>query len=195
MVDPDDEPRQSGTPAARATPVGCSSGGSTPSSARRRAGERVDPDNVPVWVPYVRGERVPHHDPTRRASLHGLNLTHGPAAVQRAAYEAAGFVVRHLMDLSSAPAHRVIATGGGTRVDGWMQALADCTGLPVHVAAVPEGAALGAAWLARMGAGLEESLDGAAAWASTGRIVEPDPRWTAEASGRYEVFRRLVDTG
>jgi xylulokinase len=162
---------------------------------KARAGERVDPDNVPVWVPYVRGERVPHHDPTRRASLHGLNLTHGPAAVQRAAYEAAGFVVRHLMDLSSAPAHRVIATGGGTRVDGWMQALADCTGLPVHVAAVPEGAALGAAWLARMGAGLEETLDGAAAWASTGRIVEPDPRWAPEASGRYEVFRRLVDTG
>ena len=158
-----------------------------------RSGERVDPDNVPVWVPYVRGERVPYHDPARRASLHGLNLTHGPAAVQRAAYEAAGFVVRHLMDLAASPAVRVVATGGGTRVDGWMQAMADCTGLPVHVAAVPEGAAQGAAWLARMAAGLEESLEGAAAWAATGRIVEPDRRWVAEASARYEIFRRLVD--
>ena len=160
---------------------------------RPRAGERVEPDNVPVWVPYVRGERVPFHDPALRASLHQLNLTHGPAAVQRAAYEAAGFVVRHLMDLAASPAVRVFATGGGTRVDGWMQAMADCTGLPVHVAAVPEGAAQGAAWLARMAAGLAEGLDGAAAWASTGRIVEPDPRWVAGAGARYETFRALVD--
>jgi len=160
---------------------------------RPRAGERVEPDNVPVWVPYVRGERVPFHDPALRASLHQLNLTHGPAAVQRAAYEAAGFVVRHLMDLAASPAVRVFATGGGTRVDGWMQAMADCTGLPVHVAAVPEGAAQGAAWLARMAAGLAEGLDGAAAWASTGRIVEPDPRWVAGAASRYETFRALVD--
>ena len=156
-------------------------------------GQRVDPDNVPIFVPYLRGERVPHHDPARRASLHGLNLTHGPAAVQRAAYEAAGFVVRHILDLAAAPARRIVATGGGTRVDGWMQAMADCTGLPVHVAAVAEGAALGAAWLARMSVGLEESLDGVAAWASTGRIVEPDRAWVDETAGRYERFRALVD--
>jgi xylulokinase len=162
---------------------------------RGRPDERVDPANVPIWIPYVRGERVPHHDPHRRASLHGLNLTHGPAAVQRAAYEAAGFVVRHIVDLAAAPARRLVATGGGTRVDGWMQAMADCTGLPVHVAAVPEGAALGAAWLARMAAGLEESLDGVGAWAATGRIVEPDPRWVEDVAARYQQFRNLVDAG
>jgi xylulokinase len=158
-----------------------------------RAGDTVDPGDVPVWVPYIRGERVPHHDPHRRASVHDLNLTHGPSAVRRAAFEAAGFVVRHIVDLAGAPAKRVVALGGGTRVDGWMQALADCTGLPVHVAAAPEGAALGAAWLARMAVGLEAGLDGAVAWASTARIVEPDPRWAGPASERYARFRALVD--
>jgi xylulokinase len=158
-----------------------------------RAGDVAEPANVPVWVPYVRGERVPHHDPHRRASLHDLNLTHGPAAVRRAAYEAAGFVVRHLLDLAAAPATRIVALGGGTRVDGWMQALADCTGLPVHVAAAPEGAALGAAWLARMAVGLEEGMDGAVAWAATARIVEPDAQWVGPAGERYARFRQLVD--
>jgi len=157
-----------------------------------RASDTVDPSNVPVWVPYIRGERVPHHDPYRRASLHDLNLTHGPAAVQRAAYEAAGFVVRHVIDLAAAPATRVVALGGGTRVDGWMQALADCTGLPVHVAAAPEGAALGAAWLARMAVGLEEGLEGAARWAATARIVEPRPEWAAPVADRYASFREVV---
>jgi len=159
---------------------------------RPRAGEVLDPSNVPVWVPYLRGERVPHHDPARRASLHGLNLTHGPAAVERAAHEAAGFVVRHLLDLAGASPRRVVATGGGTRVGPWMQALADCTALPVHVAAVPEGAALGAAWLARMAVGLEDGLDGLARWAATGRVVEPDPRWIEPVAERYARFRELV---
>ena len=53
---------------------------------------------------------------------------------------------------------RIVATGGGTRVDEWVQALADCTGLPVQCTAVPEGAALGSAFLARMAAGLEAGL-------------------------------------
>jgi len=158
-----------------------------------RSDDRVDPHDLPVWLPYVRGERTPLHNPSLRASVHGLNLTHGPAALQRASWEAAGFVVRHHLDLAGVPAHRVVATGGGTRVAGWMQALADCTGLPVHVAEVPEGAALGAAYLARMALGLETSFDGAAGWARTGRIVDPDPAWVDPVSERYAVFRQLSD--
>ena len=52
--------------------------------------------------------------------------------------------------------------------------LADCTGLPVDVAANPEGAALGAAFMARCVAGLEKSTRDAARWAVTARTVEPD---------------------
>ena len=78
-----------------------------------------------------------------------------------------------MIDASPVPARRIVATGGGTRVDGWMQALADCTGLPVHVCAVPEGGALGAAFLARLAAGLETSMTDAARWARTARVVDP----------------------
>lgn len=151
----------------------------------------VGPANVPVWVPYLRGERTPYHDPGRRAALHDLDLTHGPAAVQRAAWEATGFVVRHHLDLVGIRGRRVVATGGGTRVDGWMQALADVTGLPVHVAAGPEGAARGAAFLARVAAGLEPDLRGSQRWAATGRVVDPDPVWAAHAAARYGRFRDL----
>ena len=90
----------------------------------------VEPGRVPVWSPYVRGERTPYHDPDRRAVLDGLDLTHGGASVRRAGYEASGFVVRQLIELSGAPAARIVATGGGTRVQPWMQAMADATGLP-----------------------------------------------------------------
>jgi xylulokinase len=156
-----------------------------------RSDEQLDPTNVPVWTPYPRGERTPYHDPTRRAALHDLDLTHGPAAVQRGAWEATGFVVRHHIDIAGARARRIVATGGGTRVGGWMSALADATGLPVHVAAEPEGAALGAAYLARVAAGLEADVTDSSRWARTGRVVEPDHRWAAGADSRYRRFLEL----
>jgi len=157
--------------------------------------EEVDPRRVPVFAPYLRGERTPMHDPDRRAVLDGLDLTHGPSSVRRAAYEAAGFVVRHHLDLSGVDAKRIVATGGGTRVEGWMRALADCTGLPVHAALVPEGAALGAAFLARQAIGLETSMNDAARWARTREIFDPDPAWAQPTAERYARFRQLADSG
>ncbi len=160
------------------------------------ATESLDPARVPVWEPYVRGERTPWHDPARRAVLHDLDLTHGPAAIARAAYEASGFVVRHHVDLAIEGAgcvpRRIVATGGGVRVRPWVAAIADATGLPVDVVAVPEGAALGAAYLARVTAGLEPDASGASRWARTSHRVEPDPAWVAPTAARYARFRALI---
>jgi xylulokinase len=153
----------------------------------------VDPGRVPVWSPYIRGERAPLHDSDRRAAVDGLDLTHDAAALRRAAFEASGFVVRRLIELSGAPATRIVATGGGTRVEPWMRAIADATGLPVTVSRVPEGAALGAAFIARLAAGLESSITDAARWASTDRVVDPDPAWVAPMQERYARFLELGD--
>jgi xylulokinase len=151
----------------------------------------IRPERVPVWSPYIRGERTPYYDPGRRAVLDGLNLTHDGAAVRRAAYEASGFVIRQLIELSGAPTSRIVATGGGTRVAPWMQAIADATGLPVTVSGVPEGAALGAAFLGRIALGLETSINDAARWASTERVVDPDPEWMGPMQDRYVRFLEL----
>ena len=157
----------------------------------------VDPGAVPVWAPYPRGERVPLNDHTRRASLHRLDLTHDAAAVVRATDEASAFVVKRAIDAAVAHAgvrpQRVVASGGGTRVDAWVQAIADVTGLPVDCVAVPEGGALGSAWLARIAAGLEAptAMTEGRRWAKVGRRVDPRPAWTAAAEGRFEEFLAL----
>jgi xylulokinase len=72
-----------------------------------------------------------------------------------------------------------------------MAAVADATGLPVDAVEVPEGAARGAAYFARMAAGLESSLDDSARWAATGRCIEPDPAWTGATEARYRRFCQL----
>ncbi len=169
---------------ARATQAGAGDAGGEPP----RTG---DPGRVPVWTPYLRGERAPFHDTTLRAGLHDLDMTHDAAAVERAAFEASGFVIRHMLDRAGITARRVVASGGGTNVVPWMQGVADACGLPVDTVGVPEGSALGAAYIARWTAGLESSLDGAQRWARVGRRVEPDQRWADAATQRYARFLAL----
>lgn len=164
---------------------------------RRMTGDAApttDPHRVPVWTPYPRGERVPLHDPARRAGLHDLDLTHDAGSVMRAAYEAGAFVIRHQLDLAGLEPDRIVATGGGTRAPGWVQAIADATRLPVDVVAVPEGAALGTAFLARVVAGLEENANDARRWARTTHRVEPARAWVEPVAERYQRFRHLTAT-
>lgn len=150
-----------------------------------------DPKRVPVWLPYLRGERAPYHDPDLRSSLHDLDITHDATALERAAYEASGFVVRAMLERAGVKAKRIVASGGGSRVTPWMQGMADASGLPVDVVAVHEGAALGAAFVARMAAGLETSLNDAARWAGVGWRIEPDASWQEAATARFARFRAL----
>jgi xylulokinase len=106
--------------------------------------------------------------------------------------------VRRTLDAPSEHAgvvpRRLVATGGGVRVDGWVQAVADATDVPVDCVAVPEGGALGSAWLARMAAGLEEptAMTDARRWARVGRTVEPDPAWRPAVEDRYQRFLEIA---
>jgi len=164
-----------------------------PGPDRERLDPRLgSPSRVPVWLPYVRGERTPFNDHTLRSSLHGLDIATDGAALERAAFEASAFVIRRIIDQSGVPARRIVASGGGTRVTAWMSAVADATGLPVEIVSVPEGGARGAAFMARVAAGLEKSLNDSVRWASPGRRIEPDPLWTGPTEERY---RRFCDLG
>jgi xylulokinase len=57
---------------------------------------------------------------------------------------------------------------------------------------VPEGAALGAAFMARCTAGLETNATDASRWARTARTIEPDAAWVEAAQPRYARFRQLT---
>ena len=151
------------------------------------------PDDVPVWWPWARGERVPWHDASLRVGLAGGSLSHGPAHLRRAALEATGFVVRHIVHLAAScgtSPRRYIVSGGGVARPAWLQALAEVLGAPVLPMTLPEGAALGAAFLARMAVGLETSLSDASRWARWAPAVEPRAEWVQAASERYNLWEQ-----
>ena len=66
--------------------------GPPPAPRRVRPGpdrERLDPrlgnpDRVPVWLPYIRGERTPLNDHTLRSNLYGLDIGSDAEALERA---------------------------------------------------------------------------------------------------------------
>jgi xylulokinase len=153
----------------------------------------LDPANVPMWVPYIRGERTPWNDPQRRAGLADVHQGHDTAALRRGAFEASAFVARHLLELMDVSPRRVVAVGGGTQVDGWMQALADAVSAPVDATTDPETGAIGAAFCARITAGLDGDLRDGVRWARPTRRFDPRPDWTDAVQRRYTRFRDLVD--
>ena len=163
-----------------------------PGPGREKLDVRLgSPSRVPIWLPYVRGERTPFDDHTLRSNLYGLDIASGPEALERAAFEASGFVIRRIIDRAGITPRRIVASGGGSRVTAWMAAVADATDLPVDALTVPDGAARGAAFFARMAAGLESTLNDSSRWASVGRRIEPDPVWAAATRSRYERFCAL----
>ncbi len=118
------------------------------------------------FLPYLTGERCPHADPAARGCFIGLTPRHGQAHLIRAVLEGITFGMREQVAILRSlgiPIEQVRASGGGARSDFWRRLQADMYQAPVVTIHVSEGAALGAAILAGVGAGLWSSVPEATA--------------------------------
>jgi glycerol kinase len=111
-----------------------------------------------VFVPAFTGLGAPHWDPHARGAI--LGLTRGTTAghIARAALESIAFQVADLVDAMRAdapvPGNELRVDGGAAANGLLLQLQADLLGMPVVRPAVTETTALGAAYLAGLGAGL-----------------------------------------
>ena len=126
----------------------------------------------------------------------------GRGACVRAIEEAAAYVARGHRDiiagLTGLHFGEMVFTGGAGRGRLWPQIMADVLGVPVHIPAVTESSALGAAICAGTAAGVYSGLleprPGLRRRAAT---FEPDPAAVAAYDERYatwrEVYRRMLE--
>ena len=128
-----------------------------------------------LFLPYLGGERTPINDAHARGAFLGLEHATDRAAGTRAVLEGVTFALRDCRDALAATGTAVpalIAVGGGSRSDYWLQAIATALGCPVQVPVAGDfGGAYGAARLSLMaatGAGAEVATRPAIA-----RTVEP----------------------
>lgn len=121
-----------------------------------------------LFFPHLMGERGPVPDPQARGAFAGLTLAHRGSDMVRAILEGVGHHLRQMLGAHEVTADEIFAVGGGARSPLWLQIIADITGRPVRRARVLESAALGAAMLGGVGAGVFPSADEASS-----RLVRP----------------------
>ncbi len=118
---------------------------------------RLSPAETPVFTPYLAGERTPHDDPTLTAAFSALGHGTGPLHLVQAVLEGVALALADGHDALIASGARIEAvtlTGGGARSQLWARLIAAAIGLPLSVQAdAAAGPAIGAARLARQGAG------------------------------------------
>ena len=114
------------------------------------------------FLPYLTGERTPHPNPYARGGFIGLTLEHDRRHMTRAVLEGVAFGIRQCFDLMKASGveafEDVRISGGGSKSRLWCQILADVLQVPIWTLQETEGAALGAALLARRGIDRESSF-------------------------------------
>jgi glycerol kinase len=116
------------------------------------------PDNGGVYfVPAFVGLGAPHWDSYARGAIFGLTRGSNAGHIARAALESIAYQVADLMDAvetdTNAALEELRVDGGASANDSLMQFQADILGVPVVRPSMTETTALGAAFLAGLGAG------------------------------------------
>ena len=149
-----------------------------------------------AFVPALTGLGAPHWDPDARGTILGLTRGTTRAHIARAALEAIAFQVRDVVDAmcsdSAVSLSELRVDGGAAGNDLLMQLQADLLGVPIIRPTQLESTAMGAAFLAGLGAGI---------WKSTADIEHTwhiDKRFEPrigqdERDARYAVWKRAVE--
>ena len=144
-----------------------------------------------LCLPYFSGERTPIHNPRAKGAFFGLDLTHGRGDIYRAVLEGIAAATRHITDTyakAGSPPLRVLAVGGGTKNQPWMQATSDLTGLDQVVCRITTGAAFGNAFLAARAIGVEAQISD---WNPVEQVVLASRHPAYER--QYPLFRALYE--
>ncbi|MCB9958513.1 MAG: xylulokinase [Rhodospirillaceae bacterium] len=150
--------------------------------------------DVPVFLPYLMGDRTPHNDPLATGVFYGLTPDTDRAALALSVLEGVTFAFVDGMEALT-DAGTVIETvsviGGGARSAFWGRMLASVLGLHLDYHDGGEvGPAYGAARLARMAA-TGEAPDVVATRPKVARTIHPDPAVAERLAPRLARFRSL----
>lgn len=148
-----------------------------------------------LYLPYLMGERTPHLDPNARGVFFGLSAKHNKKNLARSVMEGVSFSLRDCYDIlleMGLKIDEMMITGGGARSRVWIQMLADVFNCSVRTIESEEGASLGAAILAGVGAGIFDSVESACEkYIRKGREIKPDKENHGMYNKYYEIYGEL----
>jgi glycerol kinase len=154
------------------------------------------PDSGGVFlVPAFVGLGAPHWDPYARGAILGLTRGSDRAQLVRAAVESMAYQTRDVVEAMEHDAARKLTElrvdGGASAMDVLCQFQADLLGIPVRRPRQTETTALGAAFLAGLGAGVWSDADLAGLWKLD---REFEPRTSRDQADELQAqWRRAVE--
>jgi gluconokinase len=119
------------------------------------AAAEANPDGL-SFQPYLFGERAPIYDAKASATLKGMRAHHQPAQYARAVLEGVTdnlIAILKKLEVETGEIEELVASGGFTRSDFWLDLFRERTGRKITVADTPQSSAYGAALVARIGIG------------------------------------------
>ncbi len=152
----------------------------------------ADTSRIPLFLPYLTGERSPHGDPHIRGAFYGLEDHTDTSAICRSVIDAIAFSFADAVDSFDGQIQKVphlLAIGGGATSDLLLQTISDVTGKTLLRARDADGSpAFGAALLAGLAAG-QIKVSELTIPPETDRRFVPRPDHGLE--GRLAKFRQL----
>lgn len=114
-----------------------------------------------IVLDYFQGNRTPHTDSSARGAIWGLSLQSDRTQIFRALMEGIAYGTADIIQTfgrNDFTVERVIACGGATKSQVYMQIYADVIGAPIFITRVTEASLLGSAVVAAVGAGAYPDL-------------------------------------
>ncbi len=152
-----------------------------------------DPTGV-LYLPYLLGSGTPHPNPHIKGAFIGLSSDHTRSHLAKAVLEGTAYELEFIRRAAErgtcAAITTIVAAGGGTRNQQWMQIKADVGGCQLDVPHIAEATVLGAALLAGIGAGVYHD----AAHALEQVCRQPAATFAPDRK-RHEKYRHMYDEG
>jgi len=144
------------------------------------------------FYPYFGGSSHPESDTVSKASLVGLDLSHDRFDIARAIMEGVTYQILWVLEDMSAkfPVSALKLVGGASKSALWSQMVADISGMPVMIPAIPDLTCVGAAILAGVGSGIFSSIaDGYRRLAVQEKVIAPDSENAASYKKLFALYK------
>lgn len=146
-------------------------------------------------VPALAGLGAPHWMSEAQMGILGLGPATCKADLVRAAVEGIAFLIKDINEVIRRDGRiqikKLMASGGGSRIQSLVQVQADLVGLPILQSSVTEATLLGAAYLAGVGCGWWKSPS-AVPRVTRGKLFRPRLSET-ERDRRYQGWKRALE--
>lgn len=149
-------------------------------------------------LPHFSGSGTPYIDHASTGAIVGLNLHTNDVDLYQAMMESISYEMRINIDLlhqNGIQFNRIIAAGGGSNSDVWLNYKANIYNIPISTLQCNEASAMGAAMIAAKGDGNFDSFDEAIKMmVKVKKVYYPNPRLVPEFYEQYQKYQNLYSS-